>query len=207
MELAQAHAHFSRALQISTDLDIASFKQFAQMRCMLFERLTGPPVPAAELARNRRLLSVRRNVPGSAEFPLGAGSELALIAGVYLRLGDRSRGMRAVDRGLIPAIVERAPLFAPELWRLKGLCSASASEAKHCLTRALDLALSQGARWLALRAATELCLGADDAATRRAASETLGKLLNEIPSEDGLFDLVRARRALELARRLDSPLE
>ena len=98
----------------------------------------------------------------------------AFLAEAYLRAGESTAGLAAVDDGLQVAETTLDRTYWPELWRIKGellLAGATAEqpraaqrhranlqsdEAERCLMRALELARQMEAKSLELRAATSL---------------------------------------------------
>jgi len=84
---------------------------------------------------------------------------LSLLAAAHVRFGDSAAGLAAVDEGLAWTDERDQRYLGPELLRLRGeLLAAAGEEAAAALTvrQALEAALDQGARSIALRAACSL---------------------------------------------------
>ena len=95
----------------------------------------------------------------------------AMLAEAYLRAGNAAEGLAAAERGLAFADETGERFYEAELHRLRGELRRAAGGAEAdvvaCFEQALAVAGHQGARALALRAATSLARFRRDAEARR----------------------------------------
>jgi len=119
-------------------------------------------------------LEAARNAHAESLAHVASAHIAAFLAEAYLRAGESTAGLAAVDDGLQVAETTLDRTYWPELWRIKGellLAGATAEqpraaqrhrvsppsdEAERCLMRALELARQMEAKSLELRAATSL---------------------------------------------------
>ena len=137
----------------------------------------------------------------------GAGTAVAyylgLMAEAHRRAGLPERGLDLLDEGLdlVEHTGERWP--EAELHRLRGellraLPSRDAvAEAKACMTRAVVVARSQGARWWELRAAASLARLSRDQCRAAEGRELLAPVVATFTEGLAFPDLVDARALLE----------
>ena len=125
---------------------------------------------------------------------------LAQLAEIHLQRGAVAEALAAIDEALGLSGEQLDCLFVPELQRLKGECkrrSQQAVAAEAHFRTALDLAVGQGARAFALRAAISLAeLAAADASGRARARAVLEPIYESFSDGVDTADLRTARALL-----------
>jgi class 3 adenylate cyclase/predicted ATPase len=108
---------------------------------------------------------------------------LALLADAYGTMGQPEAGLTALTEALTLVDTTGERVWEPELYRLKGELllqqnSANQAEAENCFLHALDIARSQQAKSLELRAATSLARLWQSQGKRDEARQVLGDVYN-----------------------------
>ena len=158
---------------------------------------------AAGLAQVERALSEFAAQEGG----LGLPWSMSISAWGYARLGRIDEGLAALARGFeaMPRNDERH--WEAELWRLKGELlllrpEPDGAEAQACFQHAIDVARSQAALSLELRAATSLARLLARQGDSVLARTMLGQLVSRFTEGAGSADLVAATEVLEQIGRL-----
>jgi DNA-binding winged helix-turn-helix (wHTH) protein len=205
-EAGQADALSERAERVAAERDIGLYQPIAA-----FAR----GMALAERGRFAEALPlVKEGVAGRQAMGsrLAGSMLLAALADVQLRAKRYEEGLARVEEGLADANTSVGASHVAELWRLRGELllgrsvgsqgrrrpswAANATEAEACFRRGLGIAKRQGARMLALKAASSLVRL--DAAQRREGGEraTLASLYASFDEGLDTTDLVEARRLL-----------
>jgi adenylate cyclase len=156
----------ARTAEVAADNSVAMFRPMS--RFFGGAALAAHGDPKSGLSEMLAGLTEHRALVG----PHVCGIMLGWIAAAYSRAERWDEGLRRVEEGLELAEATLERVYAAELWRLKGeLLLGKTSQSKgrkragasrwadapeRCLRRALEIAGQQGARSLALRAATSL---------------------------------------------------
>ena len=153
--------------------------------------------PHESIAYLRQSLSRHRAMQSQLNFPY----YLALLIEVLLEEGEIAEGLEAVEEAL--QVVERTQQrsFLAEIYRLKGeLLRArdkDSADAERLFERAIEIAESQSALALQLRAGISLCRATIGTKRREEARATLARSYSEFVEGIGTPDLVEAKGLLE----------
>jgi predicted ATPase len=156
---------------------------------------------AAGVQQIHQGMAAHRNI----ESPLGRPHRLSLLAEAYGQAGQPEAGLQVLDEALTLVAATEERWWEAELHRLKGvlllqLPNSDVSPAEACFQRALDVAHSQQARSLELRAALSLSRLWQQQGQRAAARELLAPLYGWFTEGFDTADLKEAKLLLaELA--------
>jgi len=159
------------------------------------------------LAENGQEEGIGKLISGlSATVATGAGvnntATLALLAEVYLRNNHFREGLAAIEDAQKIALTQGELFWQAELFRLKGelllgQSDQSVNEAEQCFCRALEVARSQNAKMLELRAATSLARLWKNLNKLDDAKNTLSSVHAGFTEGFGSRDLIEAKAVLE----------
>jgi hypothetical protein len=200
-DAAEASALSERAMEIAAERDIAFYHPLVVFARGLARGRLADALPLLEEA------IAERKAMGSR---ISNSLVLAHLADVHLRARRWDQGLARVDEGLADARTSFDATHIAELWRIRGELLLGRAQASHgrrrpasgtdaaeaCIHRSFAIADGQGARMLALRAATSL-FRVLTARGRHAEAPTL--LASVYATFDEGFDtkdLVEARRLL-----------
>jgi DNA-binding winged helix-turn-helix (wHTH) protein/tetratricopeptide (TPR) repeat protein len=191
-----------RAMEIATERDIAFYQPIAA-----FAR-------GVALAEQGRLDEALRSIEAGIDGRQATGSRIsgsllvASLADVHVRVERWDEGLARVDDALATADTFLDGSHVAELWRLRGelllgkrsrerrRSGATTRSAENCFRRSLEIAEGQGARMLALRAATSLLRLHAAQGRDLAARATLARLYATFDEGFETKDLLEARRLL-----------
>ena len=193
-EPRHTHRAAEEMLELSSAQDLEFWKAFAEILrgWALAQEHRGPE----GIDSMRRGLDTYRRTAGELESPIW----LAMMADAHLASGAIDEGLSAVATGLELVNLMDVRFAEAELYRLRGDLLArrggtAIDDAERALRRSLDIAASQHARSLELRAAIRLArLGHHEARTAR---RTLGEIYARFTEGFATSDVTDARTLLE----------
>ncbi len=130
---------------------------------------------------------------------------LSILSEAYLALGELRKSRGVSDSALRFSKKSGTTFFDAELWRLKGeagLLEGRREEAGECFAKALEIARSQGARALELRASTSLGRFLGEAGKRKEALALLSGVSDLLDGPESDPSLPDIREALALRDQL-----